>query len=227
MIWKVVSIISFAACMILVALFITIKIRFFHNFTKRRLIKDKLLEKKWLAGNYNLIFNTSGEVSHVINKYIITYDKKKCYLICNYTKQFYNVSMKVFAYNKQQQLIRVIEVNETGMSSHSSVINLPSNCKYVNIMINSVNNLPIKETNEIKAYKKLIKIETLALFFGLLFTACITINVITADLVDDYIKSIGMLITLVPNILICTINYIIISRLFILKKSADLGDYCK
>lgn len=231
MILIITLIISFVICIIFIAVFIImffkIKNKYHHQYSKHDFSKDEMIAMKLLAGNFNQIYSTSGEVANVIDKYILSYNKRKCYLICNYVKKYNNISMKVLTYNEKEKLKSVYDINETGQSTYSSVIKLPSNTKYVNIFINNVDNVSVDETERTKDYKKLIKIETYALFFGLFPIAYLIINMISGNLRNDYFKNIGVVITLFSNVLICIINYIIISRLFVRTNSVDIGDCYK
>ena len=223
MIWRILSIISLILCIILIAVFNKMKRHHPMNSIQHTFKKDKVINKKWLSwGAYipktsiNRVFITSGELADIIDQYIISHEKRKCSLICKYVKKFNDVSMKVFVYDKNQKLIGVYRIKESGQLSHSSIINLPFKCGYVNIVIDGVDDLNgnglEKVIKNIKDYKKLLIIETYALFFGLLPIPYITLEVIGVNIA--YFSTLGVIISIISVAMICLINYLVILRLW-------------
>ena len=231
MFWNTAFIISFIVCAILVVIFVIIlwimKRRFYRIKSENVFVKDDMISEKTLAKKINRLFQPSEKITDVINKYVISFTNQKCFLVCKYDRIFSSVSMKVFSYNEKEELIQVYDIIETGHLSHSSLISLPEGCMYVNIVINGVDDIFTGERKNVGYYKALIGIETLALFFGLFFIAYILFLLIVGNSVDAKLKSSGLLLSFIPNIIICFFNYNLILRSFFIKRFVDLGRFYK
>lgn len=218
MVFKTIAIVSLVLCLITIVLLIfkvlNIKKKYsvdsLHTF-----VEDKLIREKVLAKSNNKMFATTGKSSEVVDRYILSYEKRKCMLLCNYVKEYNDVMMKVLAYDENEKLIGVYKVKEHGHLNHSSIINLPAKCMYVNIVIDEDVNYDgsIILNKKFKDYKIVVQIETLALFFGLIFAAYITADIIGGNILYDYFSTQGLFISIISITLVCLINYIVILKL--------------
>ncbi len=123
-----------------IALFVTrlLKNVYYHNFTQ-----DELMRDAKTTNSRNAIYFTSGETKKYIKKYVVcktAYDK---YLVCNYAKSFSSVKFFVVEYTAHRRVLAVQQIVERQTGDASKVIALHRRCKYVNVVIGSVEGLEV------------------------------------------------------------------------------------
>lgn len=219
MIRESIAIISFTSSIIFILIFILvclhIKKRNYYQILEHSFNNDVISKETWLSKSFNRIFMTSGEVADYIDQYIISYTKKRNYLICHYTKPIHNITFKVLLYNAHTDLIRVYIIKEDGDLSHSSLIKLPISCQYVNIIIDSVDGMKrnsVMEKERIHKYHTLLKIETIALFCGL-YPIFHLIKMMFYKDVDMEVFDMINIVGVVFIVIVCFINYKVIYKL--------------
>lgn len=229
MVWEIISIISLIISILFIVQFIyfqnKINNKYHHKYNKHTFVRDVLLDKKTIDYVQNYVFSTNEDISETINKYVLSYKKKQTYLICNFSKQLKYISMTVYAYNENEKLIGVYGINELVNSEYSSLIKLPSKTKYVNIKIKRTDIVLSQESEKITDYKKLIKIETVALFFGIFPISYYLARILGFNLYDQYLMFVGFFIALITSFILCIINYIVINKLLFKTNSVKVGEY--
>lgn len=162
--------------------------------------------------NVNNVFKTSGILSEVIEKYIISHEAAKTSLICQYTKQIESISMRIYAYDKTNKLIGVYLIKERGKLSYSSLIKLPSKCENVNIVINAINGVLRKEMKDRRStfiqLKRILMLKTSFLLFVLYPTTYFTAKIVGGNFVVYYIASQWLLISISLIISLCLAYYL-------------------
>lgn len=123
----------FVVSFLLLRVFRFIKNRYLHSYHK-----DELISNTKTVNSHNKLYFTSGETLSYIKKYVISKTLYNKFLICNYNNNYKRISYWIYQYNSHKRVIDVMHCIELNTSSASKVIALKKRCKYVNILINSV-----------------------------------------------------------------------------------------
>ena len=142
-IWRIlfiVSIVLLIATIVLSCVLKLLKNKYYHQFHNNELIKTTKT-----ANSTNSLYFTNGETRHYIRKYVVcktAYDK---YVICNFNKKYEKIVYFVVQYTKGKKVISVMRIEETNTQESSRVITLKNKCRYVNVVIGTVNGQVINE----------------------------------------------------------------------------------
>lgn len=140
-VWRIISAVSvfiFVLGIVLLLALRLLKNRYYHEYTQ-----DELLKKVKAANSKNSIYFTSGETKNFIKKYVICktlYDK---YLVCNYTRNFEDITYFVLQYSHLKRVIGVITVTHRDTGDSSKVIALKKGCAYVNVVIGTADGIVV------------------------------------------------------------------------------------
>ena len=138
-VWRVISAVSvgvFVLGLILLICLRLLKNRYYHEYTQ-----DELFKKVKAANSKNSIYFTSGETKSFIKKYVICktlYDK---FLVCNYVRNFAEISYFVVQYSAFKRVIGVLNVTHRDTGDSSRVIALKRGCAYVNVVIGTADGI--------------------------------------------------------------------------------------
>ena len=180
-VWRILCAASILVCIISLILIWALRLlknRYYHDYTQ-----DELLKQVKTANSKNSIYFTSGETKNFIKKYVICktlYDK---YLVCNYTKNFQDISYFVVQYSAMKRVIGVINVTHRDTGDSSKVIALKRRCAFVNVVIGTADGLTIN-SNVIRPLP-MAKVRLHAVLKSLLlFTFLFAVRHIAVELYD-------------------------------------------
>ncbi len=140
-VWRILGAVSVGVCILGLILLLSLRLLkngYYHEYTQ-----DELLKKVKAANSKNSIYFTSGETKNFIKKYVICktlYDK---YLVCNYAKNFGEISYFVLQYSRLKRVIGVINVTHRDTGDSSKVIALKKGCAYVNVVIGTADGITV------------------------------------------------------------------------------------
>lgn len=123
---------------------IVVLILFFSGILRNRYYRpfknDELIKQTKTTNSLNKLYFTNGETQTYIRRYVVCktlYDK---YLVCNFVRQFKQISYFVVQYSKLRRVINVSRVCEANTGTSSRVISLGKRCEYVNVIISTADN---------------------------------------------------------------------------------------
>lgn len=132
-IWRILSLASaglFVVGVIVLLCTRLLKNKFYHEFHE-----DELIKTVKASNSKNSIYLTSGETAKFVKKYVICKTVYEKYLICNFARNFEEISFFVVQYNRRKRAVQVLKVTQRRTEDASRVIALSKRCKYVNIII--------------------------------------------------------------------------------------------
>lgn len=158
---------------ILVVLLIIVLIPSFLKFSTRHKFKqDQLLQKEKDNRKLTFLYKPTSKVStnEFIKNYTVISDAGKRNLLIAYENKFNNIILYVYMYSMSNKLIGILEVEEHATDYISEVIDLPNNCKKINILVSKVNDVTIEE-NIVK------KLSGIKIFFYSLFSSALLFEI--------------------------------------------------
>lgn len=185
--------------------------------------EDYKLSESYIGDvKYNL-FKPQSLSMELMSHYAIAYEETQTYLICKFSKEIPNVTLKVYAYTTYKQLIDIIFVEQTGKFDHTSKITLPQETAYVNIEVLETNENKVPDIIEHKYFinKVIAKLATVSLFHLLIGISYLTMYLIDDDMIDSFLTTENNSILLSVLIVVCLINYLLVNKT--LKKRAKVG----
>src|SRR5690554_3038044 len=149
--WTLISIVSSIICLLLFITFLILSSLFARagRFKTYQHAYVNVTES-WSKDSFNRIFTATDNLSEIIDKYIISYEKKNCFLVCKYVKQFTSIAMKIYTYDGNKELISVFNIKELGELISSSKIKLPINTMYINLVVNCIDGKKLIDPEEEK-----------------------------------------------------------------------------
>ena len=137
---------TFSIVAIILFTFILMIVKPLKNKCAYSIKKDDLFKAYKDDYGYNYIYSTKGETQNFRNRYVLRVNHSTKTLICNYTKNFKQISYHVICLNRRNKMIKVFNANETNVTTKTSVIFLlPTNCKRVNVVIQKVDDVSYNE----------------------------------------------------------------------------------
>lgn len=183
-----------------------IKNKYYYNYVADPLIR---VDDTYI-GTRNIVYRPKTHVAKAITEYAISFDNKN-YILINYAYNFNQITYYIVVYNYLHIPIKVIKVDDTRKSGHSTLIKLPQKTHDVNIIVTkvegeNVNHKPIKRFGFIRC-----------LIYSILRTLLFTLNltfllfVITLSLLSDaYVFTSSMIYTLIASVIYFLMVFIII-----------------
>lgn len=177
---------------------------------------DELIKQTKTTNSLNKLYFTSGETQTYIRRYVVCktlYDK---YLVCNFVRQFKQISYFVVQYSKLRRVIHVARVFEANTGTSSRVISLNKRCEYVNVIISTADNTVIN-SNFIRPISMTRAnmyafLKSLALFCGLFLLRHALIEIFgnnQGDLAVQYLNSVFGYVSLAIVAVVSILSYIV------------------
>lgn len=191
--------------------------RFRKNVYLKGFEENELFKVKKEADYKNYIYSTKGMTRKFIRRYVIRRGRYDTTLVCNYNKNFNQISYFVVAYNKRRKPIQVIEVEELNTNTNSSkILVLNRKTAYVNIHMKKVDG-EIMNTHFIKPIprrkaKLFSYIASLCLLSFLLVVRHIIGALVGVALLDVFLKSAYNLIAVIASFIISLLYFIFTYR---------------
>ena len=135
-IWRILSLAS--AGLFIVGVIVLLSTRLLKNKFYHEFHDDELLKTVKATNSTNSIYLTTGETSKFVKKYVICKTVYEKFLICNFAKRFQEISFFVVQYNWRKRVVQVLKVTQRFTEDASRVIALSKKCRYVNLVIGSV-----------------------------------------------------------------------------------------
>jgi len=177
MIWTIASIVSFMLFILLViVLMIEVHmLKFNPEITEMasHFIEDELLAEKDLAGNHNLIFANSQDSKAVVDRYVISEEEEKRFILCHLMKPLETANvLDLSLYNHKQAWIQTLRVEHPEAVEKMPLIELPKGTAFVNIHFyeksDDIQTASINVRKKEKTFNNIAILETVALFFLLI-----------------------------------------------------------
>jgi hypothetical protein len=189
-----------------------IKLSFLETLNQRRYEKHRLVEKKSHAGFVNLIYLNDSITQTLIDKYIITFENRTPYLICNFTKQMKRDGfLEICCYNKDHELIEVLIMKDLGKLIEENYIPLREESLFINFVyhedITLVPNYAEVLKDRYLDYLSIAKQESFALFFLLVPVGYFILEGMTGANVFNFRNTGTFLIGMMLMFVICLINF--------------------
>lgn len=109
---------------------------FDETFDFRKYKHQELLDEQPLVGNLNKIFENTLNSNEMIDRYILSFEEKKTFLLCHFNQsEERNGLLEVCCYNDRKQLIYVHLVNDLTVFKASNLMELPSGTSFVNMYL--------------------------------------------------------------------------------------------
>lgn len=144
LVWRIVFIvcvITFVIIFMLLRIIRPLKNHFIYQITN-----DELFKSYKDDYGYNHIFSTTGETKNYIRRYVIRESGSTKTLICNYNRNFSEISYHIICVNRRNKPIKAFSVTETNTKTNTSLIFLlPNKTKRVNVVIKNVDNVSYNE----------------------------------------------------------------------------------
>lgn len=206
-------------CIVVAILFIIVlAILFFSGILRNRYYRafksDELIKQTKTTNSVNKLYFTSGETQTYIRRYVVCktlYDK---YLVCNFVRQFKQISYFVAQYSKSRRVIHVARVFEADTGTSSRVISLNKRCEYVNVIISTADNTVIN-SNFIRpiamtrAYMYAF-LKSLAIFLALYLMRHAIVEILSqGDLAVQYLNSLFGYAALGIALLVSVLSYVV------------------
>ena len=211
LLWRILCLVSavlFLACIIVLLVTNLTKNKYYHNYHD-----DELLKKEKSTNSVNFIYLTSGETKRFIKKYVVCKSTYEKYLVCNFTEKFQEITYFVVQFSRRKKVISVLEITQKNLRDVSSrIIALKKRCKYVNVVIGSVEGRVINQN-----YVRPISMYRLRIFAFLksfiIFTALFVLRHVIVEVVGgSYIFGIDVAYQYFNN----SLNYIAVAASFLL-----------
>lgn len=156
--------------------------------------------------NVDYVYEVLDDSNKFIKKIVLTKGKQKI-LICNYAKEYKNISYYVYIHNKKNKIKDLLIINEENTSLYSDGIVLPKRCDKVSFQIIKAND------EEFNTHIKIIKkkkstlityaiIKSLTLFFAALSARLLIVYYYFEDRYYTYFNSDLVYITRIICILL-------------------------
>ena len=208
LVWRILSIMALILFVVLVITLSTTRLlrnRYYYPFHLDEMIKNT---KSINSDNY--IYFTTGATKDYIPKYVICktlYDK---YLVCNFSREYKNITYFVVQYTRRKRVLSVLKCDERETTNSSKIISLNTRCKYVNVVVGTVNEQTIN-SNVIRPLS-LKKIRTFAFLKSLLVFALIfTLRQVVIEVVNILYGGIyaKLMLTDLSNYLCVVISFVL------------------
>ena len=178
--WRILAIVFFVISIVIILLVLANKL--LHNKYPYNCREDKLVKSKRKALTLYNVYEVLGRSANYIDKYIISIKGKKHNLICDYTQKYDFISYYVLLFNKHKKLMKIMEISENATANCSKAIKLPKKAKFLNIVVNQVNEedlgISLKGEVSLARIKVFSGFISLALFFFLFAVRHVLIELI-------------------------------------------------
>lgn len=162
-----ISAIAFIGCIVILLVF---------NFRKNVYYKpyeaDELYKKTIDQGVKNYIYSTHAETKEYIKRYVIRKSAYDNSVICNFNKNYSQITYFVIQYKRNNKVLSVTEVSERNTNNSSKIIAISKKCKNVNIVVKSVEGLELNtrmilplSTAKIRLYSLFSSLAFLSILF--------------------------------------------------------------
>jgi hypothetical protein len=107
----------------------------FNDQTRHRQHKRlRQLNKRYLAGNFNQVFQNHSDSGHIIDQFIISEEEGRSFLLCHFSHgSITSGILEICMYNKKEQLTHRAYISDIESFKHSAHMALPLKTTYVNI----------------------------------------------------------------------------------------------
>lgn len=139
--WNTLCIVS--AIVFVVAILILIVFNFRKNVYYKPYEADELYKTTIDAGVKNYIYSTHAETKEYIKRYVIRKSAYDNSIICNFNKNYEQITYFVIQYSRRNKVLSVTEVTERKTNNSSKIITICKRCKNVNIVVKSVEGLEL------------------------------------------------------------------------------------
>ena len=212
--WRLATIIIFVVfvfIILLLSLAKPLKNKYFYACREDKLEKTE----KRKGARYN-VYSVLGRSASFIDKYVIKTIGKKKTLICDYVNKYDFISYYILLFNKNNDLMKIMEVKEYNVSLCSKSIKLPKKCVNINVVVNKYNdvdmNINLKGEVSKAAVMTFSIFESLALLCFLFILRQILVEVICFNTKTIYIRSEYDIYTIVLISVLSIINLLVISN---------------
>ena len=232
MIWTILSIISF---FIFIMLMLNIfrhekrlKAAFHVNLSTSKYIENEVLIEKPLAGHKNKVYkNMNPRSNHVLDKFMLSKEHKDTYLICHFTMPLDEAHVLcIKAYDQTRTLKHTIYVSYPEPIEQTTFIKLPEETAFVNMDISEhkdqIGVIQSFKNERLKAYRKLIRRESLTLLFLLIPLGYLLLSQLTKDELSIYMNELTITLGAALMLGIVIANYVLM-LLFVKAKNKDGG----
>lgn len=186
--------------------------------------EDKLEKTEKRKGVRYNVYSVLGRSASFIDKYVIKAIGKKKTLICDYVTKFDFISYYILLFNKNNDLMKIMEVKEYNVSLCSKPIKLPKKCVNINVVVNKYNDVDMNVSLKGEVSKAAVMVfsvlESIALLCFLFILRQILVEVICINTKTIYIRSEYDIYTIVFISILSFINLLVISNS--LKKAYNL-----
>lgn len=211
LLWRIIGISCGVLCATLIFLLIKLKLvkrKYAYEFKR-----DKLLRiNKRDVNRADFVFETSSTTSKFIKEYVLSKDKNKKLFLCEYNKQYKKVVFFILAYDKNGNLLNVLEIRDKKPQRYSRLIKIPRNCNAVNVIVNEIDDVTIEPSvyEQVKASKIVFYslLESLMITFALFFVEYLMIEIFGNLYKSNYTTSSNMNISFIVLGCIFLINFV-------------------
>lgn len=139
--WNTLCIIS--AIMLVGCIVILIVFNFRKNVYYKPYEADELYKKTIDQGIKNYIYSTHAETKEYIKRYVIRRSAYDNSVICNFNKNYSEITYFIIQYKRRNKVLSVTEVTERNTNNSSKIIAISKKCKNVNIIVKNVEGLEL------------------------------------------------------------------------------------
>lgn len=178
--------------------------------------EDKLEKTEKRKGARYKVYSVLGRSASFIDKYVIKSIGKKKTLICDYVNKYDFISYYILLFNKNNDLMKIMEVKEYNVSLCSKSIKLPKKCVNINVVVNKYNDVDMNVNLKGEVSKAAVMtfsiFESLALLCFLFVLRQVLVEVICFNTKTIYIRSEYDIYTIVVISVLTFINLLVISN---------------
>lgn len=219
--WNTLCIVS--AVVFVLAILILIVFNFRKNVYYKPYEADELYKTTIDAGVKNYIYSTHAETKEYIKRYVIRKSAYDNSIICNFNKNYEQITYFVIQYSRRNKVLSVTEVTERKTNNSSKIITISKRCKNVNIVVKSVEGLELNTRMILPLSTAKIRLfslfSTLAFLSALFVVRHLLVTIICYYYSKTFFETIYNYISLIA-IFGFSLAYYVLSVLTLRKKSA-------
>ncbi len=129
-----------AIVLVLVIGLIRFKLKLFKKVYVFNYIKPSAKKIVKDSGMMSIIYEPNKETRRFISEYSLSKINKRKFFLAKYQKIYKQIIYFIYVYDRNNKLIKLIEVKDAKRNSTSQMIKLPKKTKSVNVYLKSVNN---------------------------------------------------------------------------------------
>lgn len=218
MIWNIATITSAVIFSILcIVVFLNInKLKYQTAHKDASLIykEDSLVTENNVADNYNRIYINDADSNQLMDKYIISEELEKSYLICHLAENIpVTMRMKIKSYDISKRLINTLLIEPNEIITHLPPIELPHKTVYVNIGFEDMGGIqekPVLKDRSHRDFKRLSFLVSSTLFFFMIPLGYLMLKALSGPQFEIMMNKSTVLLGLTVMVVISIINHFIL-----------------